>query len=471
MNRNKQSAVCVGILLLVCVLPIYGQAEPGKVLQAVGEASLYGGPPTPEELALRQTGLSGLGLTFIDGDPFFRVQLQPDLNFGKIGVGLDVVLLYNPDPDLRPDGTEEDKILAEDGEEWDDVSTILRVIRYVRYGHLSDPFYARFGDLNYVTIGHGFIMSGYSNYDRRGLRLNLSTKTKKIGVETVINNLGNPTVLGGRVYLRPFQKEEGGTPLLNRLEIGGTYLTDIDPDPQAEDEDPLIALGVDVGIPIINSKLLRLDLYDDIAFLNTKPKENEPGQTETAMGNAVGLGLSIPKALFKIEYRIFDDGFRPTIFDYTYDSSPAFLGMDTEEGEDEAKKGYFSMLAWRPISKVDLLATFEDYDNTEPKLYVGLTESGLVDRLSFRAFYVKRNIGEPNPDGEDPDFFEDLFDLDDKSAFIVQIGYEVLPSLELAVIREYRFQQIQVAGDDGEEETTFEPIQKTSVEIGFKLNF
>jgi hypothetical protein len=189
------------------------------------------------------------------------------------------------------------------------------------------------------------------------------------------------------------------------------------------------------------------------------------------MGNAVGLGLSIPKALFKVEYRIFDDGFRPTIFDYTYDSSPVFLGMDTEEGEDEAQKGYFSMLAWRPISKVDLLATFEDYDNTEPKLYVGLTESGLVDRLSFRAFYVKRNIGEPNPDGEDPGFFEDFFDLDDKSAFTMRIGYEVLPSLELAVIREYRFQQIQKAGYDGEEETTFEPIQKTSVEVGFKLNF
>ena len=489
MNRNKHFTIWIGILLLVSVVPIYGQVEESEIPDPGPgtEASSFGGPPNIEELALRQTGLSGVGLTFIDGDPFFRIQLQPDIDLGKIGIGLDVVLLYNPDPEPKPDGSEGEKILAEDGEEWNDVSTILRTIRYVRYGHLNDPFYARFGELDYVTVGHGFIMSGYSNYDRRGLRLNLSNKTKKFGVETMINNLGDPTIFGGRAYIRPLQKE-GGKSILNRLEFGGTYLTDIDPNPLVEDEDPLIALGADVGLPIIDSRLLRLELYDDLAFLNTKPKADEPGETEIATGNAVGLGLSISKALFKVEYRTFGEAFQPTVFDYTYEAAkgsnaaataPDFLGAvkesDTDLGTsaDEGRRGYFSMLAWRPIPKVHLMGTFEDYNTTEPKLYIGVTESGLVEKMSFRAFYVKRNIGEPDPgfpaapDSEDPAFFEDLFRLDTKSAFTVRIGYEVLPSLELAVIREYRFQRIEGPN----EETVFEPIQKTSVEVGFKLNF
>ena len=173
-------------------------------------------------------------------------------------------------------------------------------------------------------------MSGYSNYDRRGLRLNLSTKTKKIGIETVINNLGAPTVFGGRLFVRPLQKEEGGIPLLNSLEFGGTYLMDIEPNQipdntellETIDEDPLIALGADVGFPL---------------------------------------------------------------------------------------------------------------------------EAG----------------------SEDPDFVQDLFRLDSKSAFAVRIGYEIFPRFEVAMLREYRFQQIA----DAAGETRFEPIHKTSVEAGFRLNF
>ena len=478
MNRSKHVTIWIGILSLVFVLATYGQEGQTEI---AGETALsYGGPPDPEEMALRQVGLSGIGFTWIDDDPFLRFQLQPEIDLGKIGFGLDVVLLYNAFAE-----EEEKKILAEDGETWDEISTLLRTVRYLRYGHLSESFYTRFGELDYVTIGHGFIMSGYSNYDRRGLRLNLSTKAKKVGIETVINNVGAPTVFGGRLYVRPLQKEEGGIPLLNSLEFGGTYLMDIDPNqipdntqlPETIDEDPLMALGADVGFPLIHNKALRLDLYNDVAFLNTKLSADTPGQTETVIGNATGLGLSLYRALFKVEYRIFGEGFYPTIFDYTYDAAkgagPDFLGIAEDDGEGQARHGYFSMIAVRAIPQVDFIATFEDYTTTEPKLYVGFTESGISDRLSFRAFYVKRNIGEPDlgfPEkagSEDPDFIQDLFRLDNKSAFAVRIGYEILPRFEVAILREYRFQQVA----DAAGETRFEPIHKTSVEVGFRLNF
>ncbi len=468
MNRSKWVAIWIGILSLGFVLATYGQNE------IAGETALsYGGPPNPEEMALSREELSGLGFTFINGEPFLRFQLQPEIDLGKVGFGLGLVLLYSSSEDG------EHTILAEDGETWDDISTILRVARYVRYGHLSESFYTRFGALDYATIGHGFIMSGYSNYDRRGLRLNFSTETKKAGVETIINNISAPTVFGGRVFVRPLQQEEGGIPLLNSLELGATYLTDIEPDPSLiPGEDPLIALGVDIGFPLIHNKSLRLDIYDDVAALNTKPgtKADEIDEvTDVAMGNAIGIGVSLSQALFKVEYRTFGARFYPTIFDYTYDAAediPDFWGLEKAD-EGEARQGYFSMIAVRPVPQVNFIATFEDYTNTEPKLYLGITESGVVERLSFRAFYLKRNIGEPDPgfpekeESKDPSFFEDLFRLDSKSAFIVRIGYEIFSRFEVAVRREYRFRQVK----DTAGKTHFEPIQKTSVEAGFKLNF
>ena len=425
-------------------------------------------------MAMRRGELSGLGFTFINGEPFSRFQLQPELDLGRVGFGLGLVLLYSSSDDG------EYTILAEDGETWDDISTVLRVVRYVRYGHLSESFYTRFGALGYATIGHGFIMSGYSNCDRRGLRLNFSTETKRAGVETIINNVGAPTVFGGRMFVRPLQQEEGGIPLFNSLELGATYLTDIDPDPNLiPNGDPLIALGVDIGFPLIHNKTLRLDIYDDVAFLNTKSSRKAAEIDEindVAMGNAIGIGVSLSQALFKVEYRTFGARFYPTIFDYTYDAAkgvaPDFLGMD-ENDEAQARRGYFSMIAVRPVPQVNLIATFEDYTNTEPKLYVGITESDLAERTSFRAFYVKRNIGEPDPGfpgkegSKDPSFFEDLIRLDSKSAFIVRIGYEIFPRFEVAVLREYRFRQVE----DAAGKTHFEPIQKTSVEAGFRLNF
>ena len=473
MNRGKCVAIWIGMLSLGFVLATYGQVGQSEI---AGETVLsYGGPPNPEEMALSRGELSGLGFTFINGEPFLRFQLQPEIDLGKVGFGLGLVLLYSSSDDG------EHTILAEDGETWDDISTLLRIVRYVRYGHLSESFYTRFGALDYATIGHGFIMSGYSNYDRRGLRLNLSSETKKIGVETIINNVGDPTVFGGRMFVRPLQQEEGGMPLLNSLELGATYLTDIEPDPSLiPGGDPLIALGVDIGFPLVHNKSLRLDIYDDVAVLNTKPgsKTEEIGEiNDVAIGNAIGIGVSLSQALFKVEYRTFGAQFYPTIFDYTYDAAkgvaPDFLGMDEENDVDQARRGYFSMIAVRPVPQVNFIATFEDYTNTEPKLYAGITESGIAERTSFRAFYVKRNIGEPDPGfpdkegSKDPGFFEDLFRLDSKSAFIVRIGYEIFPRFEVAVLREYRFRRVE----DAAGKTHFEPIQKTSVEAGFRLNF
>ena len=469
MNRNNDFsygrrsifASVIGILIFLFILPTSIPAEEDNALTELEQSDFL------------TSGLYGGGLTFINGDAYVRLQLQPDIPLGKVGIGLDLILLYNP----YAEG-DDPQILAEDGEAWDNPSTWLRLIRYVRYAQPYDPFHFRFGELDYLTIGHGSIMSGYSNYDRRGLRLNLRNPENRYGIETVVNDVGNPTIFGGRAFLRPFQRGETNN-LLTRFELGATYLTDINPNLQEVGEEPLSAVGLDVGFPILETSTFRLDLYDDIAFLNTLPEENAAPEiaftaenrvtTNLAWGNAVGVGFSFTQTLFKVEYRSFGEGYIPSVFDYTYESAkslspqpdmPQFLGL---EANTEPRRGFFSQFIWHPLPQIHFLATFEDYTNSEPKLYMAVTESGLVPRFSARAFYTKRDIGE----GGDTNFFGDLVDLDEKSAFSVEVRYEVFPPVVTIVTREYTFRRVETA----EGISQFEPIHKTSFMVGVSTDF
>ncbi|MBM3236974.1 hypothetical protein FJZ31_11845 [Candidatus Poribacteria bacterium] len=394
--------------------------------------------------AMAQTGFSGAtGLTMIKGEdgeltPFYRLQLRPEINLDKIGVGFDAVLLYNPDKDIR----------SEDGEKWDSWRDYIRAIRYFRYGHRRDSLYFVYGALDNMYIGHGLIMGGYSNYDRRGLRFDVNTKV--LGAETILNNLAESNIFGGRIYLRPFQILNIA-PLINRLTFGATYITDIDPNPESDSEDSLIAYSLDLSIPII--KALGLEIYNELASLRGLVKSPRPplikGEVETGVGYAVGTGMEIFSANFKIEYRILNEYFQPTPFDYTYEASKPL--KFTAKGQ---QKGIYSLLAYNLPQKIWGAIAYEDYNLSDPNLYGEIVEIGLIDKMSLRAFYVKRGI-------ED---FKDIFDLDEKSAFTVRIGFEVFSPLELAVSREFRFRE----REDGK---GFETISKTSFELGVNVQF
>jgi len=408
-----------------------------------------------DPFAMAQTGFYGTtGLTMIkeyNGDtgewetnPYYRLQLQPEINLGKIGVGLDVVMLYNPDKGVR----------SEDGEDWDNLSDYLRLVRYFRYGQRRDPLFFVYGALDNVFIGHGFIMGGYSNYDRRGLRLNINRN--RIGVETIINSLSDPDIFGGRVYFSPLKGMEGLPPLIDRLTLGASYIIDIDQNSDDDTSDKLFAYGLDASIPIY--KPLGLALYDDLAFLDGYINAADETEEDLGIGNAVGLGMAVSNLHFKVEYRTFNQYFQPTPFDYTYEFFKSNPEQVRNATEGRATKGIYSLLTYSLMQKIALIATFEDYDGEGefgiPKVYGELRESNLIEKVSLRAFYVKRGI-------ED---FEDIFDLDDKSAFTLKIGYEFFSPLEIILVREYRFRE----KEDGE---GYETILKTSIEMGVSIQF
>ncbi len=396
-----------------------------------------------EDYLYTGTNFTGFtGLTFIDVDdetiPFYQIELAPNFDFGKIGLGLDLTFLYNPDEGIR----------AENGEKWDSFGDYLRTIRYVRYGHLRESIYGRYGALDYVTIGYGLLMDGYSNYDRRGLRAQLNQPFG--GIDILLNNLAEPELYGTRFYLNPLAST--GMMLLHRLQVGATYLIDTNPDPMSGGEENFIAYGLDASLPLIRRSHLFMGLYDQLGFIQASGSN-----TDTASGNAVGVRIELMKIPFRLEYRVLGENFQPVPFDYTYEHRKRSGQIEPYVGE--SMKGIYSELRYRLLRKFFFLATYEDYDAEgelgDPRLFASLIADDVMEKLSVRALYTKRGIKD----------FGDIFDLDEKSALTVNIGYEILSPLELIFVHEFRFRRM----DD--EDEGYETIYKTSVQLGINVMF
>jgi hypothetical protein len=107
--------------------------------------------PTPSKKPFGM-GL-GIGSVTLDGVLYNQLALRPEINIGKIGVGLDLVIYIDNEGNVRSD-------------EWDiknDPSLLLDKIMFIRYGEKSDPVWVKYGSMESVTLGYGGLMNGYSN--------------------------------------------------------------------------------------------------------------------------------------------------------------------------------------------------------------------------------------------------------------------------------------------------------------------
>lgn len=163
---------------------------------------------TPPEETDKLSGAAQLGGITADGQNWQQVGFRMDMPLGKFGVGLDIQMLFDADGKIR----------TADWDEWEDY---LDKVYYVRYGKKNkDPFYAKFGSLDYATIGYGNIVDNYTNmieyptYRRWGTEL--AYKGDKFGVEILLNNYKELAMenagmmIAGRVSYKPIGKLEIG---------------------------------------------------------------------------------------------------------------------------------------------------------------------------------------------------------------------------------------------------------------------
>lgn len=125
----------------------------------------------------------GIGSVTIDGKIYNQFAFRPELKFGKLAVGFDLVLYLDSDGNFRKD-------------EWDfknNPSQILDKVLYIRWGQKGDPIWAKWGSLENVTLGYGGLVSGYSNMMEfptvRRLGINAGIQKKNIGAELFMNNI------------------------------------------------------------------------------------------------------------------------------------------------------------------------------------------------------------------------------------------------------------------------------------------
>ena len=383
--------------------------------------------PEPEEEGPFNLG-AGLGSVTIDGVIYNQLALRPEIKFGKLGVGLDLVMYIDPQGNIRKD-------------EWDEPTDFFDKILYVSWGAKGDPFFVRYGTLENMTLGYGGLIYGYSNTmefpEVRRIGLNGGMKFGKFGTELFVANFKDfgrgGGLLGGRITFNPIEKltlganivtdinqysglkdfDEDGVPdLLDDFPEEGDYAVDtdgdgiadeIDPDRDGDgytdnsqdssivnndidgtvlkphpfdidEEDPRSVLGfsVDAGYPVFSSKMFSINLYAE-------------GNVLQFADDKSGIGL-VPfganATLFKFinlsfEYRMDSDYYAPRFFDQAYDLDRVAISLNADSSLSVTTKdqnldisegrrvGYYGAASLGLFNLVSASASYTDMSSDE----------------------------------------------------------------------------------------------------------
>ena len=170
-----------------------------------------------------------------------QIGFQPDVAFGKFGVGLNLTLHFQIYPVNQPD-----QAVAIYPGDWvpnyqsngqNIVDLYLPKILYVRYGLKGvDPLFVKVGSIPELTLGNGFIMGNYTNMsyfpDKRitGVDFGLDGSMFEfpyVGIELITGNLARFDVIGTHVLGRPLLWSD--VPVVKNLQVGLTFVTDTTP--------------------------------------------------------------------------------------------------------------------------------------------------------------------------------------------------------------------------------------------------
>ncbi len=196
-----------------------------KLLFILGVSLLFASQPVfsqvdelPKSDTSKFSGGAVVGAVTIDGKTYQQFSLRADVPIGKFGFGVDLQILFDENGQIRK-------------EDWDQWQDYLDKIYYIRYGQKRDPFYLKFGGLDYSYIGYSNIFNGYSNMveyptrKRYGGEISFYVPSEKFegkprfGAEILFNDakelfVKTPAtpglVLGTRAFFRPFKHLELG---------------------------------------------------------------------------------------------------------------------------------------------------------------------------------------------------------------------------------------------------------------------
>ncbi len=436
--------------------------------------SLFAQYSTPFENVLHpgQGNLEGgLGLNWIDGQLYYRFHFMPEVALGNFGVGLDLNIDVDQNGNIRK-------------EDFNTLSDYLSIIRYVRYGVKHDPVYIKLGALDYYNLGHGSIMYQYNNspsIDNRKIGLITDIDFGDFGFESIYSTFAEAGVVAVRGYVRPLRFTSlADIPIISNLEVGGTYAADFNkysgvvfnnvlvpsasPVPryitEETDKGRIQIVGADLGLPIIRSSMLNVELYTDYAKIINYG-------SGVASGIMVDLnGLGILNASAKLERRFNQAHYIPSYFNSLYEIER--YKIDTTNGTYSSKatmlanltnpdNGYFGELDLHFAGLLDVIGSYQRLDKTpnsgELHLVANVSTQGMP--IVVRGGYDKINIGSETQ----------LFKVDNNSFMYFELGYKPLPYLVVALVYNWTFTPIR---DSNNNIIDYQPQKRIEPRISFE---
>ena len=423
------------------------------VLPATGDAQLWNTRAALTGMSDTRAGMlrAGIGWTRIAVNDtgaainYATLTLNPELSIGKLHGGLTIDVLINTTDD--PGGSRIKQSDLKPGS----------LIRYIRYGQSDDPLFFHVGALDRVTLGHGFILSRYSNQvSDRSRRVGAWFKVfrGRGGVEALVSNIGAREIYGVRAFIRPITQQG----LLNDLTVGATIVIDDDPNRgrtrfashSAE------VVGLDMELPLIKKSYFSFISYGDFAKI-----------LDSGSGGALGLRLQIPSFLRilsltgRLEQHFLGDGFIPAFFDETYEVTSVLASGQTRTEQLQgipASSGTLTAIEGIILNRLRVWASYRSYygRNASGVFHAEAHLLKVIPRITMRAIYDKQGINS----------FSDIRTLDDRSVAIAEATYRVNRFLLIGVDYRWTF-----AFDDNPNIQTYRPIERFSPKILFEYGF
>ncbi|WP_372750919.1 hypothetical protein [Labilibaculum sp.] len=407
----------------------------------------------------------------IGGKNYLGLRFQPDINFGKIGIGLEVPFYFNLD-----DG----KLYSN---EFKNGSGIFRLISYLRYGRKKqDRIYLKLGQLQGEALGYGSLLNNYGNspsFEKRKVGLSYDIRIQKIfGVEGLYSdfNFQSLNLLAIRPYVRPFS--ESNIPIVKTLDFGFSFITDKDQTTRFGDESGsneflskgIKAFGFDMGILILNTGLINLTGYAHYSRLSKVKsdsliaylQEYATSQDYNA-GKGTGIGLNanmnIIGNLFRLNSRIerlwYSDNYTPQFFDAIYevnkDAKIAALGNVKKQ------QGIYASISASLLDKImlggNLLLPDKVSKSSPASLQLNLRTPNLFNKIIVEGYYTKGNLTK----------IGDSFTFDENSLALLRFAYKISPILVSGI--DYRWAWSEQ--DDG----SFQADKSIMPYLAFRFQF
>ncbi|RED96127.1 hypothetical protein [Marinoscillum furvescens] len=384
----------------------------------------------------------GFTFTQIDDQYFVGMVLSPEFSIGKVGVGLNVPVLYGlDDQSIRTE-------IFKDG------VGAARLITYIRYGvQKADPVYVKVGQLNNTMIGFGGLINNYTNttsFEKRKLGLHYDFNIKGLaGVDGLYSDF-NPesfNLFAIRPYVRPLAWTP--LPIIRTLEMGTTIVRDKDQTQLISSDstsssylftrDGIGAFGLDLGMTLLRVPFIQIDFFANYSRLNVSStaltdslaadytQNGEPeamaDSFQNGHGTSVGVNFrfhfiaDILSTDIRLERLNNSEHYVGQFFDATYE-----INKDARIyslGEAQKMSGFYGSLTGHILHKVRLggalMLPDEISDENPATVRVNADLDRLADKFSFHGSYIKGNLST----------LDEAFTFDERSLAKLRVIYHL----------------------------------------------